>query len=146
MRRIGSLGLFVALFLSAAVRAEDKPKLDPAKLVGKWTVISSETDGKKSPADDLKKIGVELSKEAFTLTNMDSKFIMKYKLDPSKTPCTISIEITEGPIGQGAKAEGIIALDGDQLKLCYPYMGGPAPKEFATKEGSGLRYVVMKKS
>jgi uncharacterized protein (TIGR03067 family) len=69
---------------------------------------------------------------------------MKYKLDADKTPARVSIEITKGPQGEGAKTEGIIALKDGELKLCYPPMGGDTPKEFGAKEGSNLHYFVLK--
>jgi uncharacterized protein (TIGR03067 family) len=131
-------------FLVSTAAAEDKDKLDPAKLVGTWTYVSGEKDGKKVSADDLNKGTVEISKETITLKAPDGKFVMKYKLDLTKSPVRIDLEITEGPQGQGSKAEGIIALDKGQLKLCYPAMGGDTPKDFATKEGSGLHLFVLK--
>jgi uncharacterized protein (TIGR03067 family) len=70
---------------------------------------------------------------------------MKYTLDTKKSPCRISIEIVKGPQGEGAKTEGIIAVKGDELKLCYPAMGGEAPKEFVSKEDSKLHLFVLKR-
>ena len=52
MRVTGLLGLMALGLLVSAAAAEDKEKLDPAKLVGTWTYVSGEKDGKKIPADD----------------------------------------------------------------------------------------------
>jgi uncharacterized protein (TIGR03067 family) len=145
MRVPGMLGLTTLGFLVLSAAADDKGKLDPAKLVGTWNYVSGEKDGKKIPADDLKTGTVEISKENLTLKSPDGKFVIKYKLDAAKSPARIDMEITEGPQGQGSKSEGIVALDGDQLKICYPAMGGAAPKDFTTKEGSGLHLFVLKK-
>jgi uncharacterized protein (TIGR03067 family) len=145
MRVTGLLGLIALGLWLAPAAAEDKgKKLDPAKLLGTWSYVSGEKDGKKIPADDLKKGTVMIAKETITLMAPDGKFVIKYKLDPAKSPCRIDMEITEGPQGVGAKADGIIALDGEQLKLCYPAMGGDTPKDFSTKEGSGLHLFVLK--
>jgi uncharacterized protein (TIGR03067 family) len=145
MRVTGLFGLLALGLLLGPAAAEDKAKkLDPAKLIGTWTYVSGEKDGKKASADDLKNGTVTIAKDTITLTSPDGKFVMKYKLDPAKTPCRIEMEITEGPQGVGAKTEGIIALDGEQLKLCYPPMGGEVPKDFASKEGSGLHLFVLK--
>ena len=87
---------------------------------------------------------MKISKEEITLESPGAKFVIKYKLDPTKTPVAIDLEITDGPQGVGSKAEGIIALDKAELKICYPAMGGARPKEFATKEDSGLHLFVLK--
>ena len=147
MRRMYPLALGAAVLLLSPLAADvkDEGTLDPAKLVGTWNYVSGEKDGKKIPADDLKTGTVEISKENLTLKSPDGKFVIKYKLDAAKSPARIDMEITEGPQGQGSKSEGIVALDGDQLKICYPAMGGAAPKDFTTKEGSGLHLFVLKK-
>jgi uncharacterized protein (TIGR03067 family) len=137
-----------ALVLSVAAaddKGKDEGKIDPAKLVGTWTFVSGERDGEKVPEDRLKKASVEISKDAFTLKGEDATFVMKYTLDTKKTPATIEIEIVKGPQGEGAKTEGIIALKGDELKLCYPPMGGEAPKGFDAKKGSNLHLFVLKR-
>jgi uncharacterized protein (TIGR03067 family) len=145
MRVIGLLCLTVVLVLGTFATAEDKEKLEPGKLVGTWTYVSGEKDGKKIPADDLKKGTVEITKENITLKSEDSKFVIKYELDPAKNPCQIKMEITEGPAGQGSKADGIVTLKSDELTLCYPAMGGAVPDSFTAKEGSGRHLFVLKK-
>jgi uncharacterized protein (TIGR03067 family) len=136
----------VALVL-APLGAEEKEaaKLDPAKLVGTWTYVSGETDGKKVSPDRFKKGSVEITKDTITLKSPEGDFTISYSVDASKTPARISMKITKGPQGEGAKADGIIALKGDELKLCYPAMGGEAPKEFRTKEGSKLHLFTLKR-
>ncbi len=145
MRVSGLLGLAVLGCLLASAAAEEKAKLEPAKLAGTWTYVSGERSGVKVPAENLKQGTVVITKETITLKSDQGKFVMKYELDPSRTPCRINMEITEGAQGVGAKSEGIIALDGDRLKLCYPPMGGDAPKEFSAKDGSGLHLFVLKR-
>jgi uncharacterized protein (TIGR03067 family) len=148
MRTKYLLALSAAILLLAPLNAEEKgkeeAKLDPAKLVGTWTFVSGEKEGTKVPEDNLKKITVEIAKDTITLKSDDGKFVMKYSVDTKKSPARISIEIIEGPQGKGSKAEGIIALKGDELKLCYPSMGGEAPKDFTTKKDSKLHLFVLK--
>jgi uncharacterized protein (TIGR03067 family) len=145
MRVTGLLGLIGLVLLLAPARGDEKAKLDPAKLLGTWTYVRGEKDGQKVSPDELKKGTVEITKDTITLKSNEGKFVIKYKLDADKTPCKIQMEITEGPQGQGSKSEGIIALDGDQLKLCYAPMGGDAPKEFTAKEGSKHNLFVLKR-
>jgi uncharacterized protein (TIGR03067 family) len=147
MRVSGLVGVLALGFVVGSVAvAEEKDKLDPAALVGTWTYVSGERDGKKIDADMLKKGTVEITKETITLKGEDAKFVIKYSLDAAKAPAQVKMEITEGPMGVGAKAIGIISLKGDELKLCYPAMGGDeAPKEFNAKADSGLHLFVLKK-
>ena len=130
--------------LDARQKDRDEGKLDPAKLVGTWTYVSGERDGNKVPEDNLKKGTVVITKDTITLKG-EEVYVIKYSLDTKKSPCRISMEITKGPQGEGAKAEGIIALKGDELKLCYPPMGGDVPKEFSAKKDSKLHLFVLKR-
>jgi uncharacterized protein (TIGR03067 family) len=142
------LALGAAVLVLAPLSADDKKdkddaKLDPVKILGTWSYVSGVRDGQKVPEDNLKKGTVEITKDTITLKG-DDTYVMKYTLDTKKSPCQISIEIAKGPQGEGAKAEGIIELKGNELKLCYAPMGGEAPKEFASKEGSKLHLFVLK--
>jgi uncharacterized protein (TIGR03067 family) len=147
MRRNCLLALGVAVVVLSPLTAADKDeaKLDPAKLVGIWSYVSGEEDGKKKTADDLKGGTVEITKETISLKSDEATYVIKYTLDTKKSPVRISMEITKGPQGEGQKAEGIIELKDDQLKICYAPMGGEAPKEFSAKEGSKLHLFVLKK-
>jgi uncharacterized protein (TIGR03067 family) len=147
MRGKGWLAVGVAVLALSSLPAADKDeaKFDPAKLVGTWSYVSGELDGKKKTADDLKGGTVEITKETITLKSAEATFVIKYTLDTKKSPVQISMEITKGPQGEGSKAVGIIELKDDELKICYPPMGGEAPKEFSAKEGSKLHLFVLKK-
>jgi uncharacterized protein (TIGR03067 family) len=138
------LALGVLLLAVPAIRSEDN-KLDPAKLIGTWSYVSGEKNGEKVNEANLKGGSVIITKDKITLKGEQGDFILKYKLNPAKSPCTIAMEITEGPAGQGSMAEGIIEVQGDKLRICYPAMGGETPKEFAAKKDSGLHYFVLKR-
>jgi putative heme-binding domain-containing protein/uncharacterized protein (TIGR03067 family) len=138
--------LFLALnfFRAADTDKGDKAdKFDAAKLVGTWTYVSAEKNGEKSDQGNLKDAKVTITKDTMTLEGGAGKFVLKYKLDPKKTPVAISMTMTEGV--EGATAEGIIEVKGDELKLCYA-AAGAAPKQFEAKQGSDHRLVVLKRS
>ena len=139
------MGVAVLVLSPLTAADKDEGKLDPAKLVGTWSYVSGEEDGKKKTADDLKGGTVEITKETIMLKDANATYVIKYTLDTKKSPVRISMEITKGPQGEGSKAEGIIELKDDELKICYPPMGGEAPKEFSAKEGSKLHLFVLKK-
>ena len=55
-----------------------------------------------------------------------------YKLDTSTKPWSIKmVGITPKA---GEKADGIVEMDGDTLKICYALPGGETPKGFTTKD------------
>jgi uncharacterized protein (TIGR03067 family) len=125
--------------------AQDKAaKLDPAKLVGKWELVSGIKNGAKVAEESLKKHTMTITKDKITLKAEDT-FVMKYDLDTSKKPTGIKLEMLESPFGAGAKAEGVIDFSGDQLRLCYGPMG-ESPKTFDAKEGSKLHLFVLKRA
>ena len=144
MRVAGSLALCICTLGLTSVVAEEKDKLDPAKLVGTWTYVSGERSGDKVPDDRLKVGTVVINKETFTLKGADT-FVMGYKLDTSKNPCAVTLTIKEGPQGVGAVSEGIIAVKGDELTLCYAMPMQAAPKEFSAKKDSGNHLFVLKR-
>jgi len=121
-------------------------KFDATKLVGKWDFVSGQKPGEKLEADRLKDQSVEFTKDTLTLKGPAGTFVMKYKVDATKSPAAISLEITDGPAGAGSKSEGIIEIDGDKLKLCYADPGEPAPKSFEVKEKDKARSFVLKKA
>lgn len=143
------LSLCVCAVLVAAgypLVAGEKGAFDPAKLEGKWNYVSGEKSGAKVDADTLKKQHISIAKGVWTLKGDEATFVMKTKIDAKKSPAGIQIEITESPFGAGMKANGIIELKGDDLKLCYNADGGDAPKAFATKDGDKNHYFVLKRA
>ena len=83
-------------------------------------------------------------KEANWLPAPAGKFVLKYTLDTKKNPVTISMKMTEGA-GEGATAEGIVKVKGDELTICYA-REGDGPKTFEAKEGSNFHLFVLKRS
>lgn len=150
MRAKTWLGFGVLLLAAYAFGADADDKkakdeaFDPAKLVGTWTYVSGEKNGEKLDKAHFKKGKAIVTRETITLPGQEGKFVMKYKLDMKKKPVSISMEMTESPFGGGAKAEGIIAVKGDELKICYAPMG-EAPKAFAAKEGSNHQLFVLQR-
>src|SRR3954471_18701793 len=107
----GSLGL---------AAADDKAK----GIEGKYALVS----GKKAGAaidEKAKKADYTITKDTITISSPEGKFVIKYTLDAAATPNKIDLEITEGPEGaKGSKAEGIVELKGDDLKLAYNHEKG----------------------
>jgi uncharacterized protein (TIGR03067 family) len=145
MRRI--LGPAALLFFIAAVAiatgAEDK--FDADKLVGDWTPIDGAKAGDKVEKDRLK-MKVKASKETFTLETDMGKFVIGYKLDTKASPVTVDMEIKEGPVPEG-KAKGIIAVSGDDMKLCYVFMpDDKRPTKFESTKDNNAYFWTFKRA
>jgi uncharacterized protein (TIGR03067 family) len=131
------VGLIAAVVYSAGAddkKAEGKKAeaFDAAKLAGKWQV----TGGKKAGndvSDEAKKGVYVITKDKITIMDGDQTiFEIKYAIVPKTSPAAIDMEITKSPNdgANGSKAKGITALSGDELKICYPPMGGDRPTKF----------------
>lgn len=112
------LSLAVA-FAATTAFAED---FDAKKLEGSWTFKSGMKAGTKA-ADESLKGEVVIKGDVMKMPLGDMNFEFKLVIDGKKTPVEVDLEITEGPIGKGEKAKGILSLEGDELKICYPAPG-----------------------
>jgi uncharacterized protein (TIGR03067 family) len=149
MRTATWLG-FGALLVVAypfGVDAQDKKKeggFNAAKMVGTWNYVSGEKNGEKLDKDHFKGSKVVITKDKITLEGEQGKFVIDYKVDATKTPAALSMEITEGSQGVGSTAKGIVEVKGDELKLCYA-AEGDAPTKFEAKEGSNAHLFILKR-
>jgi uncharacterized protein (TIGR03067 family) len=106
------------------------------KFQGAWSFESVEAGGQKLPADDFK--GVVLTFEGQKHTVRKDNEVLQVgtqKLDPSKSPKTIDVTMTEGP-NKGTVMLGIYEIDGDTLKVCFDPEGKKRPTEFKSAPGS----------
>ena len=140
--RISLLALFCALGFAASggsgTLADEKADLDKevAKFQGTWTFESCETGGKKIPIDELKGVILTFEGNKHTVKKGDDVIqVGTQKLDPSKSPKTIDVTMTEGP-SNGMVMLGIYEFDGDVLKVCFDPQGKKRPTEFKSPPGS----------
>jgi uncharacterized protein (TIGR03067 family) len=123
------------LLFAAPVLAEDE-KFDGGKMIGDWSYTSGKRAGETIDKDRLMGT-VSITKETITMpAGPDEKFVIAYKLDASKNPVTIDLDIKSGPVGEG-KAVGIIRFDGEKLVLCYDPTGAKRPEKFESTEANG---------
>jgi uncharacterized protein (TIGR03067 family) len=140
--RISLLALFCAVGLAdsggSGALADDKADLEKEvkKFQGAWTIESSVTGGKELPADALKGLIVIFEGAKHTVKKGDEVIqVGTQKLDPSKSPKTIDVTMTEGP-NKGTVMLGIYEIDGDTLKVCFDPQGKKRPTEFKSAPGS----------
>jgi uncharacterized protein (TIGR03067 family) len=136
------------VIVAAAAHAEDKKEFDPAKVVGNWTYESGVVNGGKVDKDHL--VGkVEFTKDTIVIPSgdKDKPFKMTYTINVKHTPALLNMEIKDGPIKEG-KAEGIISLDGDEMKIAYVVAGTghKRPTKFESTKDSGVFLFVLKKA
>jgi uncharacterized protein (TIGR03067 family) len=145
-----SLTLALLMAVPALVLADDKKpekaeKFDATKLLGDWKI----TDGMKAgdkPGPDIDKGVATVTKDKISLKSDGMGFAFGYKLDDKKDPVAIDMEILEPEGLKGAKALGIVKIDGDKFTLCYnPSMGGARPTKFeSTKDNGNFLFVHTK--
>lgn len=119
---------------------------DAAKMVGTWTYTRGERDGNKLAKEHFAGAPVTITDKEIKLKGTDgADFVFSYKLDTSKQPVAVKLEMTAG-IAVGSTADGIIGFDGDKLQLCYAAMGGAVPAKFEAPTGSGAHLFVFEKA
>jgi uncharacterized protein (TIGR03067 family) len=127
------------LLSSGSLPAADDAKADAvkkelAKLQGTWQLVSAETDGKKDPEEQVKKIRVVIKGSQHSVYFGDKAVVenVRFDLDPTKKPKT-----TDDTLEDGRVIRGIYELDGDTLRSCVGGIGKQRPTEFTAKAGSG---------
>lgn len=148
MKFLTPLALALAL-VGLTVADDKKAALDPQKIVGDWSYVSGAKMGDKIDKERL--VGtVVITKDAINLpAENNQKFVMPYTINTKTSPAEIDLEIKEGPVGVGGKAKGIIALEKDELKICYaPEMGAEAkrPTKFESTKDNGAFLFVLKRA
>ena len=133
--------LALSLALPALLAQEEKAGAD--RLKGIYTIVRGEKDGKVIPAERIKGSVVTFTEKKVYGTDKDRKevFAASYTLDTSRKPWVI--HMTSGGPKKTEKADGIIEVDGDTLRVCYALPGGKTPTSF--KAGQKQHCFVLKR-
>ena len=133
-----ALGLALVGFLGTAAAQNDAPKLE-----GKYTLVAGKVKG-KDVSDDWKKAEYTFAADQVTIKGKQLTFVMGYKIDPSAEPMTIDMAVADGPEAtKGTRAQGIIEVKGDTVKLAYSTEKDTRPKDF---KGEKDFYFELKKA
>jgi uncharacterized protein (TIGR03067 family) len=146
-RRFHMLRTIGAVLTVCLLVAADNDKTDKERLQGAWRPTSGERGG--AVQEEAKEHLLIFEGSTFTIKRGDQQ-LMKgtFTLDPSQTPKTIDMKITEGRRDEdkGKEVHGIYELTKDSLKWCTASPGSKdRPMEFATKAGSKEMLVVLKR-
>jgi len=127
---------FSALLLALPVTAADKA--DSGKLAGTYTIVSGQHDGKDIPKSHFEKSVITFEKGKVFGHDKDKKefFGATYTLDTSSKPWKISMVSTSPK--KGERADGVIEVTGDTIRLAYALPGGKTPTTFAAGEKQHL--------
>lgn len=149
--RICLAALFCAfglvVFGGTDTRAGEKSDVEKElkKFQGVWTIESSETGGKVTPANFLKGVTITFEGDKYTVKNgKDVIQVGTQKLDPSKSPKTLDGTVIDG-VGKGAVIPGIYEFDGDTLRFCFDEEGKKRPTEFKSPAGTQITVSVYKR-
>jgi uncharacterized protein (TIGR03067 family) len=130
----------VAAVSCASSSSGDDSKDELEKMKGDWTLVSTETNGKKLTAKDFKEFSRKVAGETYSITIESEEGVQTIgikitKLDPSKSPKTIDVEMTEGAL-KGKTFRGIYKFEDDTQVICLTSSDKDRPAKFDSKEGT----------
>jgi uncharacterized protein (TIGR03067 family) len=133
--------------LTLSARADDPPtsdELTAKQLVGLYAITNGEKYGTTVPEDEIRDSIVRFTEDRVVVVDRDKKEIYgaTYKLHANHKPAKISL-VSKLASQEDAKAEGLIELKGDMVKLIYALPGGEVPTDFKTKDKQ-LMFVLKK--
>jgi uncharacterized protein (TIGR03067 family) len=116
---------------------------------GAWQAVSSESDGKKLPEDEVKRITVRITGDKLEAYRDDKLIrVALLKVDPAKSPNTIDAHVTESDVPEllGITLTGISELKEDEYRICYAAVGKTErPTEFTARADTGQYLAVFKR-
>ena len=133
--------------LVAASWATDDAKDEKAKLHGTWNLMTIEERGQSKQDNDNHRL--IFAGDELTVKKGDEQFFKaKFKIDATKKPMEIDIEIIESLKEEmkGKTGLGIYSVDGDMLKLCVNEPGvSDRPKEFLAQADTKCILLTLQK-
>lgn len=114
-------------------------------LQGTWSCVSATVDGRALPPETVAKLRLTLTETRYkTEKGEELLFDSTYNVDASVSPRQINMVGTEGELA-GKEAQGIYAVNGDELRICYRMPGLGRPIAFESSPGSKSHFVTWKR-
>lgn len=130
---------------AAGTGEPDQQQTDQARYVGRWRVVSVESNGEVNSDDD-RVIVVENRPDGTWKLTVDNREVASgtNTLDPLAVPKEIDIEITGGD-GSGTTLRGIYELGEQTRRLCFRGGNGWRPREFSGAVGADSVLVLFER-
>jgi len=140
-------GLLLIVWKRAKTAAGEKLKAIQSELKrfeATWHFVSIEIEGRLVPEEAFKEDTLVLKGKQFSSTIQGKTTNGVFKIDPTVTPKTIDITLTDAP-GKDKTMKGIYELEGDAQKICVAAPGKARPTEFVSKPNGAQIIQVLKK-
>jgi uncharacterized protein (TIGR03067 family) len=126
--------LTVLMLATSASFARADEQRNASAFDGTYMIVSGERDGRPIPKEEIDGSIVVIKDATITGTDKDRKqfFACAYAVDKTSKPAKIAMTSTAPKTGE--KANGVIEMDGDKLKICYALPGGDTPTDFNAKQ------------
>ena len=141
-----AIGLILSSFVANEPAAVALHKA-VAPFAGNWQAVEIEINGRKLPEDQLKDIQFLIAGNTMT-TATNAGIRITFKVFPDTTPMALDLDLAIGPNSERREHfEGIAAVEGDTLKLCWNNGQGvkQRPGEFTGAEGTNNFLLVFKR-
>ncbi len=139
---------YVLMACSLALAADSERDAAIAKGLeqfrGTWTPESMQMDGKFLSQERLKKVRLTIDGENFTFDTGDDSHDGLYKIDPTKQPHELNIEVTRGD-EKGKVYLVIYKFEDGKMIQCMHVDNERRPTEFTGKAGSKNLYEVWRR-
>jgi uncharacterized protein (TIGR03067 family) len=137
--------LLATLLVAASACAGEKEISLTSRMTGTWSCATATINAKPLSETAVKKLHLTITDTRYkTERNDEVLFDSTYRLDTTKAPVHINMVGTEGDL-IGKEAQGIIAVQGDTLKICYTMPGKPRPIAFASATNSEAYFIIWKR-
>jgi uncharacterized protein (TIGR03067 family) len=122
------------LLIAFASPGAATPEKELEKLQGTWQLVSAETNGKKAPGEQVRKVRVVIRGDKHTVCFGEKSVAeeVPFRIDPTKRPKTV-----DDLLPDGKRILGIYEVNGDTLRSCVAPVGKDRPTQFSAEAGSG---------
>jgi uncharacterized protein (TIGR03067 family) len=123
--------------------SRQEPDAEPEeKWVGEWKVEKGMKAGEASPDENIA-MTITIKPDTITIpSGGEEPFTIAWTVDTSKDPAHVDLKITGGPAVE-TDAPGIMAFEGEKLKICYNPNGSERPAEFESTADNGFHLFVL---
>jgi uncharacterized protein (TIGR03067 family) len=137
-----------------AAKKDQKPKPDKEQLEGTWKIVTTVENGEELK-DDAAEVGEWTFKDTTVRIKSQPKdmktgtvtHFLRLRLDETSNPkCIDLLEWEQDFDDADERKEGVYAIDGHTLKVCYSLEKGNRPTLLESKQGSGHILIILKRA